>query len=141
MEARTFWRPTKAASKRMAELGIQPERREAPYATMYYGAELPDEFVVVRFGTPAEEAQIGLASEPVGIVMAKAAEIAAERLSMRPGCGSPDGMISHDEDVAIDALMFLGHSQPVYKGERLPWWHHEMFAPARAAAWRAALQR
>jgi hypothetical protein len=33
----------------MAALGIHPERREPPYARMYYGGtDLPDEFVVLE---------------------------------------------------------------------------------------------
>ena len=122
----------------MSELGICPERREAPNATMFYGCELPEEFIVIRRGSPAEETKIGLDSEPVGLVMAESARLAAERLKMRPGCGSPDGQEAHDDEIAIDAMIACGHSRTVYKGEVLPWWHHEMFAPARAAAFRVA---
>lgn len=135
MKTRDFWAPTKAAAARMAELGIFPERREAPNATMFYGGcELPQEFIVIQQGSPAEETTIGLASEPAGLVMAEAERLAAERLAMRPGCGT------HDEEIAIAAMISCGHSRSVYKGETLPWWHHEMFAPARAAAFRAACQ-
>ena len=140
MKTRDFWAPTKAAASRMAELGIFPKRRDAPNATMYYGCELPQEFIVIQRGSPAEETKIGLASEPAGLVMAEAARIAAERLAMRPECGSPDGRTAHDDKIAIDAMIACGHSRAVYKGETLPWWHHEMFAPARAAAFRVACQ-
>jgi hypothetical protein len=110
METRNFWRPTKAAAARMAELGIRPEWREPPYATMYYGGTtLPCDFIVVKPGTPAEETVIGVSSEPVGLVMAKAAAIAAERLPLRPNCGSPDGQTAHDEAVAIAAMVACGH--------------------------------
>jgi hypothetical protein len=60
METRDFWRPTTTAAARMAALGIHPERREPPYARMYYGGtDLPDEFVVLYPGTPACETVIG----------------------------------------------------------------------------------
>ena len=140
MKTRDFWAPTKAAAERMKELGINPERRDAPNAHMFYGCDLPEEFITIRIGSPAEAAKIGLASEPVGLVMAKAAAIAADRISTRPVCGSPDGRIAHDDDVAIDALISCGHERRVYKGETLPWHHHEMFSPARAAALRVACQ-
>jgi hypothetical protein len=138
MKTRDFWAPTRAAAARMTQLGIYPERRETNGGLLFYGCELPDEFIVIRFGSPAEEARIGLASEPVGLVMAESARLAAERLAMRPGCGSPDGRTAHDDEIAIDAMIACGHSRTVYKGETMPWWHHEMFAPARAAAFRVA---
>jgi hypothetical protein len=141
MKTRDFWAPTKAAAERIRELGIRPERRDAPNATMFCGCELPDEFVVIRNGSPAEATKIGLSTEPVGVVMTTASRLAAERMAMRPGCGSPDGQTAHDDAVAVDAMISCGHRRTVYKGETLPWWHHEMFAPARAAAWRAAIQR
>lgn len=77
-------------------------------------------------------------TEPVGMVIAAAERIAAERLAARPGCGSPDGQLAHDEMVAIAAMMECGNSRYVYKGQVMPWWHHEMFGPARHAAMRVA---
>lgn len=71
-------------------------------------------------------------------IVLRAAEIAQERASMRPGCGSPDGREAHDDKIAIDALLEAGQSRPTYKGAALPWWQHPMFGEARAAAWRAA---
>ena len=141
METRDFWRPTKAAAERMAALGIHPERREPPYTTTYCGENtLPDEFVVLYPGTPACETVIGLATEPVGAVMAKAAALAVERLPLRPSCGSPDGQTAHDEAVAIDAMVSCGHCRHEYHGGPLPWWHHEMFGHACDAAFMAARQ-
>jgi hypothetical protein len=138
MNVRDFWTPTAAAAARMADLNIRCERRQAPHATMYYGCELPEEFVAIRRGNPAEPTLVGLTSEPTAKAIMTAAEIAIARLSSRPGCGSPDGQTAHDDGVAISALEQCGFSRPVYKGERLPWWHHHAFSPARAAAFRAA---
>jgi len=73
-------------------------------------------------------------------IIRRVAEIAQERASMRPGCGSPDGREDHDEQVAIDALLEAGQSRPTYKGAELPWWQHPMFGEARAEAWRAAIR-
>lgn len=140
METRDFWRPTKAAAERMAALGIHPERREPPYARMYYGTDLPDEFVVLYPGTPACETVIGIATEPVAVVMAKAAALAVERLPLRPSCGSPDGQTAHDEAVAVDALVACGHHRPEHNGRPLPWWYHGMFGHAYYAAFMAARQ-
>jgi hypothetical protein len=142
METRNFWRPTKAAAARLQALGIRPEWREPPDATMYYGGVvLPDEFVIVRPGTPAEETVIGISSEPVGLVMAEAERLAAERLPLRPGCGSPDGQTAHDEAVAIAAMVACGHRRHEYHGVVMPWWRHEMFGPARRAAFLVACQK
>ncbi len=141
METRDFWLPTKAAAARMAALGIHPERREPPYARMYYGGtDLPDEFVVLFPRTPACETVIGIATEPVAVVMAKAAALAVERLPLRPSCGSPDGQTAHDEAVAVDALVACGHHRPEHNGRPLPWWYHEMFGHAYYAAFMAARQ-
>ena len=72
-------------------------------------------------------------------IVRRAAEIAKERASMRPSCGSPDGREAHDEQVAIDALLEAGQSRPTYKGAAMPWAQHPMFEKARAAAWRAVI--
>ena len=73
-------------------------------------------------------------------IIRRAAEIAKERASMRPGCGSPDGREAHDEQVAVDALLEAGQSRPAYKGATMPWCQHPMFESVRAAAWRAAVR-
>ncbi len=139
METRDFWRPTKAAAERMATLGIRPEQREPPYTATYCGeTTLPDEFVVLYPGTPVEDAIVGLASEPVAVVMAAAARLAAELLPIRPGIDNPDEQTAHDEAIAIAALVACGHRRPEHKGRPLAWWRHEMFGHACHAAMTAA---
>ena len=51
----------------------------------------------------------------------------------------PD-FIGIDEAVAIDAMVSCGHCRHEYHGVVMPWWHHEMFGHACAAAFMAARQ-
>lgn len=137
MKVGDYWVPTRAAGGRIAELGLTVERRTAPYAHMYYETDLPDEFVIISKGSPACAISVGVEGEPAVQVIRIAERIAKERKRLRPGAGSPDGCIYHDEVAAVDALKEAGCTRPVYKGETMPWWHHEYFTAARAAAFRA----
>lgn len=74
-------------------------------------------------------------------LISKARELARQSLWSRPGIGSPDGQCLHDEGVAIRALLDCGATRPMYKGVKLPWSNHKMFATARAAVFRVALDK
>ena len=63
MKVGDYWRPTFAAKRRMAELGLAPERREAPQAHLYLEAELPEEFVILARGSAACATLVGLKEE------------------------------------------------------------------------------
>lgn len=139
MKVGNYWMPTRAASRRLEELGLAPERLAAPQAHLYREAELPKEFVLLARGSAARAALVGVEGEPVARVVRGAERIARERKHLRPGIGSPDEQFAHDDGVVIEALREAGCERPSYKGEPLPWDHHEWFALARGAAFRAAL--
>lgn len=63
MRVGDYWRPTRAAAGRLAELGLAVERREAPQAHLYLGTELPEEFVVLARGSAACATLVGLKEE------------------------------------------------------------------------------
>ena len=63
MRIGNYWRPTRAAGERLAELGLAPERREAPNAHMRLAAELPEGFVVLARGSAACATLVGLEEE------------------------------------------------------------------------------
>lgn len=145
MRVGNYWRPTNAAAIRLAEIGLTAGRGEAPNAHLYLEAELPGEFVIVKRGSPACCTLVGVDGEPVVEVMRLAERIARERKELRSMLGRPwaggagFGQINHYDKVAIEALKKAGCEQPSYKGETLPWWHHEWFAAVRGAAFRATL--
>ncbi len=138
MRVGDYWMPTSAAADRLAELGLEPERREAPQAHLYLGMELPEEFVILARGSAACSKLVGVEGELAARAVRAAERIAQERKGQRPGAGSPEGQIAHDNGVAIEALRETGCTRPSYKGEALTWDHHEWFAVARGAAFRAA---
>lgn len=143
MEVKSFWRPTKAALEALQSAGVALERRAAPNANLFLGATLPEGFEIVRRGTPACETVVGVIGERAEILaedVAKTAAIfAAERLSLRPGCGSPDGQLAHDDGISVEALVHCGETLPQYKGVEMPWHCHALFQRARAAAFRVAI--
>ena len=63
MRVGNYWMPTRAAAGRLAELGLAPERREAPNAHMRLAAELPEEFVILARGSAACATLVGLEEE------------------------------------------------------------------------------
>ncbi len=63
MRVEDYWRPTRAAGERLAELGLAVERREAPNAHMRLAAELPEEFIVLVRGSAACATLVGLKEE------------------------------------------------------------------------------
>lgn len=143
MEVKSFWRPTKAALEALQSAGVSIERRSAPNANLFLGATLPEGFEIVRRGTPACETVVGVTGERAKWlaedVAKTAATFAAERLSLRPGCGSPDGQLAHDDGIAVEALVHCGETLPQYKGVAVPWYCHPLFHEARAAAFRVAI--
>jgi len=145
MEVRSFWRPTTAALAALQAAGVSLERRSAPNAETLWGATLPEGFEIVRRGSPACATIIGVAGERAAwlaeAVIGTAERLAAERLAVRPGCGSPDGRNAHDDGIAIEALLHVGESRVQYKGVSMPWHTHPLFAAARAAAFQVAIGR
>jgi hypothetical protein len=85
------------------------------------------------FGSPLNPAH-----PRVIAVLVAAARAGRAKAWLRPGFGSPDGRIDHDDGVAVDALVACGERRTPWLDAPLPWHLHPLFRIARAAGKRAA---